>query len=183
MIQLKKNQSKLYEALKQQLLQAAPMDEAEMKDKKRGKLTTWQVKQFKIEHLDGPGQYPTLRQKWPSIERLLVIEKTVVNKSGWSESALTCTSFRVSNVTNLTAKDFAEGIRGHWGIENRNHWVRDVILGEDDNRIKHTNGAISMAVFNSIAINFLRQTIDDSIKYAQILFGQNLKELFPSIRT
>jgi predicted transposase YbfD/YdcC len=26
---------------------------------------------------------------------------------------------------------FAQGIREHWGIENRLHWVKDVIFGED----------------------------------------------------
>jgi predicted transposase YbfD/YdcC len=30
-----------------------------------------------------------------------------------------------------TAQQFAAGIRGHWGIENRLHWVKDVVLRED----------------------------------------------------
>ncbi|MBW4672297.1 MAG: transposase [Cyanomargarita calcarea GSE-NOS-MK-12-04C] len=27
-----------------------------------------------------------------------------------------------------SATDFAQGIRGHWGIENSLHWVKDVIF-------------------------------------------------------
>jgi hypothetical protein len=40
-----------------------------------------------------------------------------------------------------------------------------------------------MALFNAISLNYLRQNIDDSIKNAQIIFGQNVKELFLIIRT
>jgi len=83
----------------------------------------------------------------------------------------------------LSAQEFAQGIRGHWGIENRTHWVRDVSFKEDNNKIKNDNGAVNMALFNTISLNYLRQNIDDSIKNAQIIFGQNVKELFLTIRT
>ena len=175
---MKKNQRKLYEALQQQLQQQAPLDEVTVTERKRGVLTTWQVEQF-----DAGPLTPTLRAKWPSIQRILRVHKRVMSQSGLEVAAVESISFRVSNITWLTAKEFAKGIRGHWGIENRSHWVRDVILQEDDNGIEHPTGAVNMALFNTLVLNFLRQTIDDSIKYAQILFGQNVKELFPTIRT
>jgi hypothetical protein len=71
----------------------------------------------------------------------------------------------------------------HWGIENRTHWVKDVNFKEDNNGIKNDNAAVNMALFNAISLNYLRQNIDDSIKTAQILFGQNVKKLFLTIRT
>lgn len=91
-------------------------------------------------------------------------------------------SYRISDLW-LSAKEFAEGIRKHWGIENRLHWVKDVNYREDDNRIKHQNIAVNMAIFNAVSLNYLRQNVNDSIKYAQIIFGQNFKELCPNIRT
>lgn len=91
-------------------------------------------------------------------------------------------SYRISDLW-LSAKEFAEGIRKHWGIENRIHWVKDVNYQEDNNRIKHQNIAVNMAIFNAISLNYLRQNVNDSIKYAQIIFGQNFKELCPNIRT
>jgi predicted transposase YbfD/YdcC len=40
------------------------------------------------------------------------------------------TVYYISSVT-LEASDFAKGIRGHWGVENRLHWVKDVVFDED----------------------------------------------------
>ena len=45
-------------------------------------------------------------------------------------------------------------IRHHWGIENRDHYVRDVSLAEDASRIR-TNPGI-MARTRSMALNLLR---------------------------
>ena len=45
------------------------------------------------------------------------------------------TAFYVSTVV-LSAQEFCQAIRNHWGIENRNHHVRDVTMGEDQSRIR-----------------------------------------------
>jgi predicted transposase YbfD/YdcC len=62
-------------------------------------------------------------------------------------------SFYVASVM-LPAKTFAEAIRNHWAIENRNHWVRDVTLGEDASRIRVNPGI--MARLRSLALNIAR---------------------------
>jgi hypothetical protein len=46
-------------------------------------------------------------------------------------------------------------VRGHWGIENRLHWVRDVVCGEDASRIHTGKAPQVMAVFRNLAISFL----------------------------
>src|SRR3954468_20696010 len=48
----------------------------------------------------------------------------------------------------------ARAVRSHWGIENRDHYVRDVTLGEDGSRIRQKPGA--MARIRSAALNILR---------------------------
>lgn len=50
------------------------------------------------------------------------------------------------------------GTRGHWSIENRSHYVRDVTLGEDASRIRKGSGPEVMAAFRNAAIGFLRST-------------------------
>lgn len=48
-------------------------------------------------------------------------------------------------------------VRGHWGIENRVHWVLDVIFHEDASRIRTGNAPQNMGVVRHIALNLLRQ--------------------------
>jgi hypothetical protein len=46
--------------------------------------------------------------------------------------------------------------RGHWGIENRSHYVRDVSMGEDASRISSGAAPQIMAAFRNAAVGFLR---------------------------
>jgi hypothetical protein len=46
--------------------------------------------------------------------------------------------------------------RGHWGIENRSHWVRDVTFGEDGCRVRIGTGPHNLAAFRNAAISLLR---------------------------
>ena len=48
--------------------------------------------------------------------------------------------------------------RGHWSIENRCHYVRDVTFGEDASRIRKGSGPEVMAAVRNAAIGFLRST-------------------------
>lgn len=63
-------------------------------------------------------------------------------------------SFYISTII-LSAREFCQAIRNHWGIENRNHYVRDVTMGEDKSRIR-TNPHI-FAKLRSFALNILRK--------------------------
>lgn len=46
--------------------------------------------------------------------------------------------------------------RGHWGIENRLHYVRDVTMGEDANRTRSGSGPQVLAALRNLAISKLR---------------------------
>ena len=64
-------------------------------------------------------------------------------------------------VTDLTADQarpdqLATWLRGHWCIENRLHWVRDVTFGEDLSQVRTGNGPQVMATLRNLAINLHR---------------------------
>jgi predicted transposase YbfD/YdcC len=50
----------------------------------------------------------------------------------------------------------ATWIRGHWSIENKIHWVRDVTYDEDRSQIRTGTGAQVMAALRNAAIGALR---------------------------
>ena len=64
-------------------------------------------------------------------------------------------AFYVSPATALPAPVWAAAIRGHWGIENRNQYVRDVSLDEDKSRIRDNPGIMARA--RIFALNIMRK--------------------------
>jgi len=57
----------------------------------------------------------------------------------------------------LAAQAAAAVVRGHWGIENRPHWVLDVTFKDDQSRLRRGYGAENMAVIRHFAINLVRR--------------------------
>lgn len=57
----------------------------------------------------------------------------------------------------------AAWVQGHWGIENRLHWVRDVTFAEDASQVRTGQAPRIMATCRNIAISMLRLTGWDNI--------------------
>lgn len=60
----------------------------------------------------------------------------------------------------LDAQAFAAAVRAHWGIENRLHWVLDVVFHDDLTRLRTGSGPQNMAVVKHIAMNLVRNPND-----------------------
>jgi predicted transposase YbfD/YdcC len=77
------------------------------------------------------------------------------------------------------AKQFANSVRSHWGIENSLHWVLDVALKEDECRIRKDNAPQNFAVMRQIAVNLLskEKRVKRGIKNKQFLAAMDNKYL------
>jgi predicted transposase YbfD/YdcC len=53
-------------------------------------------------------------------------------------------------------KQLATYIRGHWGIENRSHWVRDRVFDEDRSSVRVGGAPQALATLRNLAISLLR---------------------------
>ena len=51
---------------------------------------------------------------------------------------------------------FARAVRGHWGIENKLHWIMDVHFGEDQSRARTGHAAENLATLRRLALNLLK---------------------------
>jgi predicted transposase YbfD/YdcC len=83
----------------------------------------------------------------------------------------------------LDAETFARAVRGHWEIENRLHWVLDVVFRDDLARLRTGHGPANMAVVKHMAVNLLgRARVNTSLKNRRKLAGWNLAFLETLIR-
>ena len=55
-----------------------------------------------------------------------------------------------------TPKQILATNRGHWSIENRSHYVRDVTYDEDRSQVRTKNGPRVMASLRNLVIGLLR---------------------------
>ena len=83
----------------------------------------------------------------------------------------------------LDAKTFAHAVRAHWGIENRLHWVLDVVFHDDLARLRTGHGPQNMAVVRHMAMNLVRNPNDKhSLKVRRKLANLNPDYLAKLIR-
>jgi predicted transposase YbfD/YdcC len=68
----------------------------------------------------------------------------------------------VLGITSLSAREaapehLAAYVRGHWAIENKIHWVRDVTFREDSSQVRTGSRPRIMATLRNLAIGLIRQ--------------------------
>jgi len=90
---------------------------------------------------------------WPKLEALVRVQSETLRggKTVYEER------FYISTLAMGQVEIVANGVRSHWGIENRLHWVLDVAFREDQNRTRKGNGPESSAILRHIVLNLLRQ--------------------------
>jgi predicted transposase YbfD/YdcC len=62
--------------------------------------------------------------------------------------------------TYMPAKRLLQAVRSHWGIENRMHWLLDVVFHEDASRVRKDHGPENLAVLRRLALNLIRSHPD-----------------------
>ena len=72
----------------------------------------------------------------------------------------------------LDAARAGQAVRGHWGIENRLHWVLDVTFNDNQSHLRKGFGAKNMAVVRHFVLNLVRSAKDTrSIKLRRKMAG------------
>lgn len=61
-----------------------------------------------------------------------------------------------------TAAQWLGWIRGHWGgVENRNHWRRDALLGEDGSRSRNATLLANLALLRNVLLGVLTAALGE----------------------
>ena len=80
----------------------------------------------------------------------------VISKRSIDEITTTDVRYYISSL-NGGVQEFGNGVRSHWGIENKLHWVLDVQFRENDSRIRKKNAPENFSMLRHVALNLLRQ--------------------------
>lgn len=89
---------------------------------------------------------------WVGVQRIIKVERTGIRQQQPFEEKV----FYISSLTE-NAAEFAQRIRSHWQIENRLHWVKDVVLKEDESPLCGGYALINFGILRTIAINVFRK--------------------------
>ena len=65
-------------------------------------------------------------------------------------------AYIITSDRQASPETLAAWVKGHWEIENKLHWVRDVTYQEDKSPVRTGNAPRVMATLRSLAISLLR---------------------------
>jgi predicted transposase YbfD/YdcC len=109
------------------------------------------------------------RAKWRGLQSVIVVvrDRTVGERNS-------CEKHYYISSRRWRARQFLQGIRGHWGIENSLHWVLDVVFDEDGNRVRKDHGPENFGWVRRLALSMLQaDPSQGSIRGKRLMAGWN----------
>lgn len=164
-IQVKNNQKNLLKRIKHEVISHPPLDTYITKEIRKGRE---EIRKTTIYNVP-----PTkLNRDWVGMKRFI----KVVNSGKRNGKPYEKEHYYISSKNANSASYFGKGIRAHWGIENKLHWVKDVVLNEDKSRIKNGNLVSNLSLIKSIVINLYRLNGMNSITMATQKYCNRIME-------
>jgi predicted transposase YbfD/YdcC len=93
---------------------------------------------------------------WPGVEQVCLLER--VRRLKGKTTVETVCAVTSLGPEQASAKQLLAISRGHWDIENRLHWVRDMSLGEDACRVRTGEAPEILAAIRNAALRLLRSS-------------------------
>lgn len=115
-------------------------------------MQTWSVHVFPVEPL-------TLDFPYARTIAVVRSERTLKKTGQSSQESRYYLSNRLPE--EHTTEQWLNLIRGHWaGVENRNHWRRDALMGEDRSRSRNPNLLANLALIRNALLAVLESSED-----------------------
>jgi predicted transposase YbfD/YdcC len=137
------------------------------------------VKEERLVRVSADGQL-LLYLSWPGVTHVWEMTKTVTK----GKETTTTVSVGIARIPEeileegKIAEQIAGLIRGHWGIENRLHRQRDVVLHEDKSTIRAGHAPQTMAILKNIVTSIFHRGTVRNFKSAMRKFAADPEELF-----
>src|SRR5262249_36608348 len=102
--------------------------------------------------------------EFPHLEQVACILREVFSATGEKISKEVAIIITSAKPDKMTAANVNRHVRNHWGIENKNHYVRDTVYGEDHNQAYSGNGPNALAALRNLAIGLFRLKSVQNVK-------------------
>ena len=112
------------------------------------------------------GEAGTHGTPWPHLAQVCRIERQRVCLRTGEISREVSYAVTSRSPDRADAAALLTALRGHWGIENRLHWVRDVTFAEDHSQIRTGAAPRTVAACRNLAITLLRRAKQPNIAAA-----------------
>ena len=89
---------------------------------------------------------------WPGHQQVMKVERRCRVNGKTTRQV----RYAITSLGDRTPDSLLQLIRGHWGIENGLHYVRDVTLGEDGSQIRTGSAPQVMAAVRNLVLTILR---------------------------
>lgn len=94
--------------------------------------------------------------EFPHAIQVLQLTRTLTHRKTGARHSETVYAVTSMSTTDAHPRQIATWLRGHWAIEDRLHWVRDVTYHEDHSQVRTGAGPQVMATLRNTAISLLR---------------------------
>lgn len=149
---VKKNQPGLYADLKEFFDDCGDFNNVEYDYFESLEKGHGRIEERKCWAVEGESKWLGIDKEWGKVRTLAMIRRKRTIRAKCSEEI----SYYISSLEGNAGK-IAEAARSHWGIENSLHWVLDVTMNEDMNRIRKDNAPENLAVIRRIAVSMVNQ--------------------------
>lgn len=167
-ISVKANQGTLYRHIVSQARHRTPQSQFRQHESEHGRTLQRTVSTFELSD--------AFQRKWSGAQQAVHVH-LVGQRQGkpYAEDLYYLTSLQ-SDAQAMMAR-----IRAHWGIENRLHWVKDVVFQEDAASIRQSAPASLMAILRNLVVSLFRAHGYPSMVKAIDLLSHDFDRLLPML--
>ena len=165
LIAVKQNQPTLYRTIESTAQTQTAISHATRLDTSHGRTVERSVSVF-----TAPAELLT---KWIGVKSVIMVDRTGTR----DDKPFTETIYYLSSQS-LPADTYMTLIRGHWAIENRLHWVKDVTFCEDYPPRLGGHAPVNWAIFFTWIVTLVRRAGIRTVPQALRLWANQVEEVF-----
>lgn len=114
---------------------------------------------------------------WTDVGQAIWIERTCITMQTGEVSREIHYAIRSLSPAEASPARMLQHWRQHWHIENKDHWVRDVVFGEDRNRARSGVLPLVLSLLCTVVIAWLRLAGMDGMTAARSRLSSRLADL------